>query len=132
MEATPVEILVENLDHPSSSIRIWMMKLAWFVHPWLNIVEASGHLCRNLADTLAWPLMAAGLAARCYDSWEDFLSFAQEYEDVEHKEQYKSRLERISDVGELSVQAPFWKLESECRKQIELVSFKGSPDRHAM
>lgn len=76
--------------------------------------------------------MAAGLAARCYGSWEGFLLFAQEYEDVEHKEQYKTRLERISDVGELSVQAPFWKLESECRKQIELVSFMGSPERHAI
>jgi hypothetical protein len=131
-EATPVETLVENLDHPSSSIRIWMMKLAWFVHPWLNVVETSVHLCRNLADTLAWPLMAAGLAAHCYGSWEGFLSFAREYKDVERKEQYKIRLQQISEVGELSVQAPFWKLESECRKQIELVSFMGSHERHSV
>ncbi len=131
-EQTPVEILEENLDHPSSSIRIWMMKLAWLVHPWLNKVEASVRLRRNLADTLAWPSMAAGLAARCYASWEDFLSFAQEYEDVEHKEQYKIRLQQISEVGELSIQAPFWKLESECRKQIELVLFMGSTERHAI
>jgi hypothetical protein len=112
--------LTANLDHHNSSIRLRMMKLGWFVADWLNPVEASVRLLKNLADTLMGPLMAAGLAARFFDDANTFLVYACDFEPPEaFAEQYRERLEIVEEHGVLACQASFWNTEAECRRVIE-------------
>ena len=112
--------LTVNLNHHSSSIRWWMMRMAWFAVPWLSRVEVTDRLLSNLANTLAWPFEAAGLAARFFDNTNTFLSFARDYKPPElFEDQYRERLKLLEEFGILQVQAPLWRLECECRKAIE-------------
>jgi len=97
-QSDAVQELTVNLDHHNSSIRCWMMKIGWRVVPWLNPVEANVRLLKNLADTLAGPFMAAGLAARLFDKEDDFLAFAHTFTPPESfKEQYQNRLKRLEE-----------------------------------
>jgi hypothetical protein len=96
-----------------------MMEIAWFVCHWLNPVEAGVRLLENLGDTLAGPFMAAGLAARLFEDSKQFFDFARQFDRVDRKEQYRKRLQYVEENGILTVQAHFWKLESECRTMIE-------------
>lgn len=80
-------------------------------------------LLENLGDTLAGPFMAAGLAARLFEDSKQLFGFAHNFDRVEHKEQYRQRLQYVEENGILSVQSHFWKLESECRRAIEKSSF---------
>lgn len=129
-QSEAVQELTANLDHHNSSIRSWIMEIGWFVVPWLNPVEATIRLLKNLADTLRGPFMAAGLAARLFDRNDDFLAFAENFirpsrhdEDAKYQngmmEQYRSRLKDLKELGIQTVQAPFWETEAICRKEIE-------------
>jgi len=112
--------LTVNLDHHSSAIRISMMELGWFAYPLLNPVEAATRLLKNLADTLAGVSMAAGLAARFFDTNEKFLAFAHSFTPPEtFEEQYRDRLKAVEEHGIAEMQIHFWQLESKCRKMIE-------------
>ncbi len=120
LQSNAVQELIVNLDHHNSSIRCWMMKIGWFVIPWLNPVEATVRLLKNLADTLSGPFMAAGLAARCFDKEDDFLTFARTFTPLDSfEEQYQNRLKGVEELGIQTVQAPFWETEAICRKEIE-------------
>ncbi|MCX6996472.1 MAG: hypothetical protein NTV49_05180, partial [Kiritimatiellaeota bacterium] len=121
-ERDAVQELTANLDHHKSSIRCWMMEIGWFAFSWLNPVEAAVRLLNNLADTLAGPFMAAGLAARFFDKPESFLAFARSFTPPESfKEQYRDRLKYVEEHGVKAMQAPFWQSEAICRKEIERV-----------
>ena len=115
--------LTTNLDHHNSSIRIWMMQLGWMVVPWIDPVEATVRLMKNLADTLSGPFMAAGLAARFFEikgKPERFLSFAKAVKPSDRFEnQYHDRLEQVKERGVLAMQVNFWRSEALCRKEIE-------------
>ncbi len=114
-----VENLTANLDHADSSIRIWMMKLGWIVRSWLDPVEATPRLLKNLADTLAGPDRAAGLAAALAPTEDEFWNLARGFDPPSgFADQYLNRLDQIKKLGVLGVQAPFWKLEAECWKVI--------------
>jgi hypothetical protein len=122
-DSQAVQWMTESLDHPDSSIRIWMMKIGWFTRPWLSPDKAPRRLLNNLATTLGGPFMAAGLAARFFATTDDFMEFAQSYvAPLAYNDQYQDRLRCISEYGILEVQAPFWQLECECRWAIEQVS----------
>ncbi len=115
--------LTTNLDHHNSSIRIWMMQLGWMVVPWIDPVEATVRLMKNLADTLCQPFMAAGLAARFFEikgKPDRFLSFAKAVKPPDGFEtQYHERLEQLKEQGTLAMQVGFWRSEALCRKEIE-------------
>lgn len=121
-QSDAVDELTANLDHHNSSIRCWMMKIGWFVIPWLNPVESAVRLLKNLADTLSGPFMAASLAARLFDKEDYFLAFARTFTPPDSfEEQYQNRLKRVEEYGIQTVQAPFWETEAICRKEIERV-----------
>ena len=63
-----VRTLIGNLGHHSSSVRYWMMEIAWFAFPWLSPTNVSDRLIKNVAGTLVGPLQAAGLAARFFST----------------------------------------------------------------
>ena len=117
-QADNVETLTVNLDHHNSSIRIWMMKIGWIVRSWLLPPEAMPRLLKNLADTLAGPSMAAGLAAAWVPTEDEFWGVARRFDPPSFADQYRDRLIQIENRGVLGIQAPFWKLEAECWKVI--------------
>lgn len=117
-----VENLTSNLDHHSSSIRCWMMELGWFTATWLDPVEATVRLLNNLGNTLMRPLMAAGLAARFFYKPEGFFEFAKTFTPPQgFEDQYQERLAYVEKKGVLAMQAPLWRSEALCRKEIERV-----------
>lgn len=119
-QCSAMQELTANLDHHNSSIRCWMMEIGWFAVPWLNPVEAAVRLLKNLADTLAGPFMAAGLAARFFDNADGFLGFARHFKPPDSfAEQYRNRLKYVEEHGIREIQAPFWETEAICRKAIE-------------
>jgi hypothetical protein len=114
-----VENLTSNLDHPNSSIRVWMMKIGWVVRPWLVPTEATPRLLKNLADTLARPDLAAGLAATLAPTEDEFWGLARGFDPPSgFADQYLNRLDQIEKLGVLGIQAPFWQIEAECWKAI--------------
>lgn len=112
-ELDAVQELTANLDHHNSAIRCWMLELGWFTATWLNPVEASVRLLKNLADTLIGPLMAAGLAARLFKDTDSFMAFAHDFQPpATFEDQYADRLRIVEEQGIISCQAPFWRTEA--------------------
>ena len=107
-------------NHHNSGIRYWMMTLGWFAAPWMNPVDASVRLLRNLANTLGWAYAAAGLAARFFDDQsEAFFAFAKDFKSpAGFEDQYKDRLADVERWGILHMQSPFWRQEARCRREI--------------
>ena len=100
-----------------------MMEVGWFVYPWLSCEDASRRLFKNLADTLVEPFMAAGLAARCHNDMDAFWTSANAFTPPnDFGEQYRDGLQFVENHGIEDAQAVFWRIESECRKAIELAS----------
>lgn len=115
-----VESLTANLDHHNSSIRMWMMEMAWFVHRWLNPHRAVKPLLDNVAVTLFGPFEAAGLAARFFASDDEFLAFARtSTQPSPFEEQYRSRIDFVADHGVAETQTAFWQLECQVRQGLE-------------
>ena len=75
----------------------------------------------NVATKLSGQISAIGLAAATYSDEAFFWRIADEFYDPppEFEEQYRERLVRVRGIGVLQMQAPFWKLEAECRTIIE-------------
>lgn len=114
-----VDELTSHLSHANSSIRGWMMEMGWMVRPWLVAPKAVPLLLRNLADTLAGPLRAAGLAAALVDTEDEFWTLARNFSPpARFEEQYRERLQEAEDYGIVALQAPFWKLEAGCWRAI--------------
>lgn len=117
--SAPMQMLLANLDHHNSSIRCWMMEIAWFAFPRLNSEMALEKLFKNIADTLGGVDLAIGLAARFFSKTDDFMATARAFKPTDFKDQYQSRLKVIEEYGVQSFQASFWKTETFCRKKIE-------------
>jgi hypothetical protein len=113
-----MEDLTYHLSHPTSSIRIWMMEIAWMVRPHLRFDEARQHLLNNVAGTLVGVRPAWGLAADLFNSNEDFLAAAERWQPEDFSDQYAERLTILKAEGSLQAQASFWRMESVCRRQI--------------
>lgn len=120
-EQDAVKDLTINLDHQNSSIRCWMMQIAWFVTHWIDPVEAMPSLLKNVADTLVGVTMAAGLAGRIYgDDVDKFMEYARKSNPpANFANQYNDRLGCIEESGIAACQAVFLKLEIGVRKLIE-------------
>ena len=111
--------LIANLNHQISSIRLWMLDIAWIARPWLDIDEAMPILLQDVAEMLAGPYQAAGLAAALVSTEDEFWSLAREFEPpTMFENQYRERLKEVEEQGIQEMQAPFWKLEAQCREII--------------
>ena len=94
------ERLAANLDHPNSSVRIWMMEIAWMVQPKLYREEVMSHLLGNLAEILFGPFMAAGLGARFFPDFDQFIAQARSFQPrAPYEEQYRARLDDCAKEG---------------------------------
>ena len=101
-----------------------MISIAWFLVPRLNRREAMRRLLTNVGDTLSGPFLAVGLAARFFESSEEFFEHARTHRPgLRFPAQYADRLDYAEELGLLPVQAVFWERESRCRKRIENVVF---------
>jgi hypothetical protein len=114
-----VRELTDHLDHPQSGVRLWCMKVAWFVFPWLDRNDTLPLLLTNVADKLGYVSQAVGLASRFFDTPESFFAFAREFEPESYVTQYDQRLVQIKEQGLASYQSYFWEAEAQCRKIIE-------------
>ena len=113
----PVRSLVENLGHHNSSIRVWVMHVAWMARPWLTPERVAPVLLRNFADTLGGPFEAAALASSLAPDVEGFWDMAERFAPpAGFEEQYRWRLNRLREGGILQSQAPFLSREVRCRK----------------
>lgn len=119
-ESVAVKKLTVNLDNHSGSIRCWMMEIGWMARSWLAAPEAIPLLLKNLADTLGGPFKAAGLAAALVSTPDEFWTLARDFKhhDDRFAEQYAHRLKLLEVHGIFDIQASFWKLEAQCRKEI--------------
>jgi hypothetical protein len=118
-EADPIDELIANLDHHNSGIRSWMTRIGWIVRPWLPADKAIPFLLKNLADTIFGPFDSAGLAAALVASEDEFLDLARRFAPPSFDEQYRDRLAHAEELGINAIQAPLWRLEAQCRKEIE-------------
>ena len=121
--SAPVKDLTVNLDHHNSSIRCWMMEIAWVAFPLLNSMAALEKLFKNIADTLGGVDLAIGLAAKFFDNADDFMVAAQAFKPTDFEDQYQDRLKIIKANGVQSFQSSLWKTEACCRKNIQEAIF---------
>ena len=114
----PREQLICHLSHPNSSIRVWVMELAWVMRAFLRCDDARQRLLENVAGTMVGVRQAWGLAAELFDSQEEFLATAEGWQPEDFADQYARRLTILKDDGSLQAQASFWRMESGCCRQI--------------
>lgn len=93
-------ILVENLCHHNSTIRLRLMKYAWLVRDWLIPDTAAMQLFTNLADKLGY---LAETAALCYTLYgaddEAFFRAADVFTpETRWDEQFRFRIAKLKDV----------------------------------
>lgn len=116
-----IRYLVRNLSHGNSAVRIWMMKLAWLIHPWLQADDVMPHLLKNIADTLGGIRMNMGLASVLCQPSELLEKYIAEYESEDFPDQFNKRIEQFRSEGFTLSQWYFWMMETRCRKRIQSV-----------
>lgn len=119
-----VESVSEGLNHHSSSIRIWMMELAWMIRSWLKPEPTAEKLLENVAGTLCGVSMAWGLAASLFPDEAEFIELANGWVPERFQDQYAERRKALIADGSLASQSPFWRMEANCRKLIAETAFQ--------
>jgi len=120
MSMSPVNFLVENLTHAHSSIRSFILELAWFVRKRIPFERAVRGLLKNVADTLGHWDRSLGLCLSLFDSEEQFWTFAGGFEPPhDFIEQYHDRLEAVDEDKLLRCQYHFIELELKLRRMID-------------
>ena len=115
-----IELLINNLNHGTSILRLWTMEIAWLVREQLHVDKASLKLFDNVASTLLYVKDAWGLASSLFATSEEFYQTANNYKPrEEYQDQYQERLQLFNEQAPLNFQAYFWKHESKCRKYIQ-------------
>jgi hypothetical protein len=84
--------LIGNLDHHSSSVRGWMLRLTWIVREKIPQQEAAPKLLKNVASALAYVDESLGLCRALFPTDEAFWEIAGAYQANEYSDQYNSRL----------------------------------------
>lgn len=116
----PMGRLVLSLTHHQSSIRCWMMEIAWMVRASLPIDEAVPRLLKNVADTLLGVRMAMGLASALCPTNEELDKYIESYVPPEgFADQFNERIAAFRQEGFSLSPTYFWALECRCRRMIE-------------
>ena len=114
-QSRTIESLIANLSHHSSSIRGWILDLAWLAHselPTLYARQAVNELLKNVAVCCCD--CSAVLAARFFLKSDDFVEYACQYRPpAGYEAQYEKNVKRLKGELPLSQQA-FAHTESEC------------------
>ena len=119
---TGLNELSANLDHPNSSIRLWMMEIAWLVRERLDPDEAVPKLLGNVANTLGSWDAAAGLCAALHREEGYFWISAEGHEPEDHEEQYQRRLTSIRERGVHAFSARFEHRELRLRRRVDALA----------
>lgn len=123
-QSRTIESLIANLSHHSSSIRGWILDLAWLAHrelPALYARQAVNELLKNVAVCCCD--CSAVLAARFFLKSDDFVEYACHYRPpASYEDQYENNVKRLK--GELPLlQQAFAQTESECWTLISEILF---------
>jgi hypothetical protein len=114
-QSLTIESLIANLSHDSSSIRGWILDIAWLSRielPALYARQAVNELLKNVAVCCCD--CSAALAARFFLKSDDFFEYASQYRPpASYETQYKNNLNRLKVDLQLSRQS-FMHTESEC------------------
>lgn len=121
-QQTGLNQLIANLDHGNSSIRLWMMEIAWLVRERLDPDEAVHKLLNNVANTLGSWDAAVGLCAAIHREEGYFWISAEGHEPEDYTEQYLERLAFTRDRGVHAFSARFEHRELRLRRRIESLS----------
>jgi hypothetical protein len=120
MSMSPVNFLVDNLTHPDSSIRSFILALAWFVRGRIPFEKAARALFKNAAVTLSYWDRSLGLCSTLFENEEQFWSFADSFEPPrDFIEQYQDRLKVIRENKLGLCRCFFIELELKLRKIID-------------
>ena len=123
-----LEKLTCNLDHDSSSIRLWMFDLAWCVSDKLNHVEATARLLKDVADTLGYWGSALGLCRSLFPSDEAFWATADEFQAGGFADQYQKRMSHARERGPGIFQLRFLRRELRLRRLIGQTALALTPE----
>jgi hypothetical protein len=111
--------LIANLDHHNSSIRLWMMELAWCVRDDLDADKAVPRLLQNIAGTLGHWDAALGLCRALHPTDETFWISANAFKPKEdYAAQYRDRLDLARKQGLDVYQQYFELMELRLRRLI--------------
>jgi len=112
-----IESLVANLSHGTSSIRIWIVDLAWLFLPEIPLIynrAAVNELLKNLTSALVYWDSSAALASRFFATPGDFFDYASRVAPPSAwEEQYTERLRSLR-TGLTVLDNLFSRLEKDC------------------
>jgi hypothetical protein len=111
--------LTANLDHHNSSIRLWMLELAWLIRDRLDPDCAVPKLLNNAANTLGHWDAAAGLCRALHRNDDNFWVSADAHEPEDFADQYRQRLKFIRERGLPAFTARFENMELRLRRLID-------------
>ena len=115
-----IELLINNLNHGTSFLRLWTMEIAWLMREQIQVDKTSLKLFDNVASTLLYVEDAWGLVSSLFADSEEFYQEADNYKPrEEYQDQYQDRLQLFKKQAPLNFQAYFWRLEAKCRKYIQ-------------
>jgi hypothetical protein len=120
MSMSPINFLVENLTHPNSSIRSFILELTWFVRKRIPFEKAARALLKNVADTLGYWDWSLGLCSSLFENEEQFWAFADAFEPPhDFSEQYHDRLKSGHEDKLPQFRYHFIELELKLRRMID-------------
>jgi len=120
LSMSPINLLVENLTHPSSPIRSLVLELTWFVKKRIPVEKTARALLRNAAETVVNWDWAIGLCSSLFENEEQFWAFASAFNPSrEFFEQYHDRLKKAEGDKLQHRRYHFIELELKLRQMID-------------
>ena len=120
MSMSPVNFLVENLTHPRSSIRSFILELAWFVRKRIPFEKAARALLKNVAETMGYWDWSLGLCSSLFEDGEQFWAFADAFAPPhDFIGQYHDRLNAVREDKLSHCRYHFVELELKLRRMID-------------
>jgi len=113
-------ILVRDLTHGSSSIRGYILELAWLTRNRLPAHDLLPGLLKNAADTLMYVDWSLGMAMNLCSSPDEFWRIADAFvpPDGDFEDQYRSRLAAMRSVDGFAYTAGLVQMENGLRSDI--------------
>jgi hypothetical protein len=113
-----IDLLVANLNHQNSTIRMWLLQVTWVLQSWVKRETAFEPLIRNTAGSVFGGDESWVIAATLFESENDFFAEVDRWnapEDVgdlrpiymKNLKKYRSSLRHLGNTS-------LWRLEAEC------------------
>lgn len=127
LEMPSLEQLTVNLDHHNSSLRLWMLEIAWCVRDRLNPVEATVRLLKNVADTIAYWDSSLGLCRAIYPTNDAFWTMVDSFKPKDFASQYQLRVVTAREKGLTIFQDHLERMEQRVRGLIRQAALGAPP-----